>query len=138
MTKHQFTLGGAILCTALALILAACKKHSETTEPRTIRYILYTKEDFSDDNDTIRFRLHIHTTGTTGRVLFDSNIAAMRIKEVPDSLHRLVFTKIVPPGHDTDKLVVGFVYDIDNVGEGWYLDSSFAGQKLKAVEYSFK
>jgi hypothetical protein len=138
MTKHQLSLVAAIACTALALTFAACKKHSETPEPRTIRYILYTKEDFSDDNDTIRFRLHIHTTGITGRVLFDSNIAPMRINQVPDSLHRLIFTKTVPPGHDTDKLVVGFVYDIDHIGEGWFLDSSVAGQKQKTVEYSFK
>lgn len=138
MTKHRLPLVVAIACIAFAGIFAACKKHSDTPEPRTIRYILYTKEDFSGDIDTIRFRLHIHTTGTTGRVLYDSNIAPMRINEIPDSLHRLIFTKTVPPGHDTDKLVVGFVYDIDHIGESWYLDSSVAGEKQKTVEYSFR
>ncbi len=118
--------------------LVACKKNAGSPTPRTIRYILYTKENFSTDDDTIRFRLHIHTIGTTGRVLFDSNIAPMKISEIPDQQHQFVFTKTVPPGYDKEKLVVGFVYDIDNVGESWYLDSSLAGQTQKTVEYSFK
>jgi hypothetical protein len=80
----------------------------------------------------------MHTTGTTGRVLLDSNIAPMTINAIPDQQHQLVFDKIVPAGHEKDKLVVGFVYDIDNVGESWYLDSSVAGQTTKIVEYSFK
>lgn len=106
--------------------------------PRTVSYILYTKENFSDVQDTIRFRLRMQSTGTTGRVLLDSNIAPMKVSEIPDSLHRLVFTKTVPPGHDQEKLIVGFIYDIDNVGESWYLDSLAPGQPTKTVEYSFR
>jgi hypothetical protein len=138
MNKHRHTRALAVLCIVLSLIFAACKKNAEIPKPRTIAYILYTKEDFSGEKDSIRFRLHIHSAGTTGRVLLDSNLAPMTIEQVPDSLHRLIFTKTVPPGHDKDKLVVGFVYDIDNVGEGWYLDSMVAGQTTKTVEYSFK
>jgi len=120
------------------MALTSCKKSTEPSTPRTIWYILYTKEDFSNVNDTIRFRLRMQTTGTTGRVLLDSSIAPMKVSEVPDSLHRLVFAKTVPAGYQQDKLVVGFIYDIDNVGESWYLDSSAAGQKTKTVEYSFR
>ena len=127
-----------VLCAALSMVFTSCKKSTETPPPRTIWYILYTKQDFSSDQDTIRFRLRMQTTGTTGRVLLDSSIAPMKISEVPDSLHRLVFTKTVPPGHEQDKLVVGFIYDIDNVGESWFLDSSAAGQRTKTVEYSFR
>jgi len=120
------------------MAIGSCKKGAETPPPRTIWYILYTKQDFSEVRDTIRFRLHIHTTGTTGRLLLDSNIAPMRVNEVPDSLHRLVFTKTVPPGHENEKLVVGFVYDIDNVGESWFLDSMNPGDRVKKIEYSFR
>jgi hypothetical protein len=99
---------------------------------------LYTKEDFSNVMDTIRFRLRMQTTGAAGRVLLDSNIAPMKVSQVPDSLHRLIFTKTVPAAYQNEKLVVGFIYDIDNVGESWFLDSSVAGQALKVVEYSFR
>jgi hypothetical protein len=138
MTKHQLARVSATLCIALALVFAACKKQTQTPAPRTIWYILYTKQDFSNVQDTIRFRLRMQTTGTTGRVLLDSGIAPMKVSQIPDSLHRLVFAKTVPPGHEQDKLVVGFIYDIDNVGESWYLDSSAAGEKTKTVEYSFR
>ena len=131
-------MAAAIFCMAFSVMIAACKKSTQTPSPRTIRYILYTREDFSEVRDTIRFRLRMQTTGITGRVLLDSGIAPMRVSEVPDSLHRLIFTKTVPPGHEQDKLIVGFIYDIDNVGESWYLDSSAAGEKTKTVEYSFR
>ena len=138
MKKFRLTLTLGFLCVAFTMIFAACRRHVEVPPPRTIHYILYTKEDFAGDNDTIRFRLRMQTTGVTGRVLFDSSIAPMRISEIPDSLHRLQFTKTVPPGHDHDLLVVGFVYDIDHVGESWFLDSSLAGASSKTVEYSFR
>lgn len=138
MKKHLLTLPGAMLCVGFLMAIASCKKGAETPPPRTIWYILYTKQDFSEVQDTIRFRLHIHTTGTTGRVLLDSNIAPMRVSQVPDSLHRLIFTKTVPPGHENEKLVVGFVYDIDNVGESWFLDSMNPGDRVKKIEYSFR
>jgi hypothetical protein len=138
MKKHLLVPCGAALCLLLSAAVLSCKKNATPPPPRTIRYILYTKQDFSTGTDTIRFRLHMHTTGATGRILLDSNIAPMMISEIPDQQHQLVFEKTVPAGHDQDKLVVGFVYDIDNVGEGWYLDSSLAGQATKIVEYSFK
>jgi hypothetical protein len=127
-----------VLCAGLSMLFTACKKSAEPSPSRTIWYILYTKEDFASVKDTIRFRLRMQTTGTTGRVLLDSSIAPMKVSEIPDSLHRLVFTKNVPPGHEHDNLVVGFIYDIDNVGESWFLDSSTAGQRTKTVEYSFR
>ena len=138
MKRHPFILIVGILSISLSTILLACKKNAATPTPRTIRYILYTKEDFSNVDDTIRFRLHIHTTGITGRVLFDSNIAPMKVSEIPDPAHEFVFTKTVPPGYDKEKLVIGFVYDIDKVGESWYLDSMLPSETKKTVEYSFK
>jgi hypothetical protein len=138
MKKHQLTLPAAILSIAVTLIFVACKKDAAKPAPRTIRYILYTKENFSTNQDTIRFRLLMQTSRNSGGILFDSSLAAMTISAIPDSLHRLVFTKTVPTGHEKDTLLVGFIYDIDNVGESWFLDSSAAGPGTKTVEYSFR
>ena len=138
MKKHPLTLASGILCFALLLVVAACKKDSPAANARTIRYVLYTREDFSGISDTIRFRLRMQTDGVSGRVLLDSSLAPMTVSAVPDSLHALVFEKKVPSGHEKDRLTVGFIYDIDNVGESWYLDSCLPGQVLKTVEYSFR
>jgi hypothetical protein len=137
MKKHPVALLG-LLGIALSLVVISCKKHTQTPGPRTIRYILYTKQDFSDDDDTIRFRVHIHSTGTTGRNLLDSFIAPMRISQIPDSLHAIVIDKTVPAGFEQQKLVIGWVYDIDNVGESWYLDSLVPGENHKTVKYDFR
>jgi len=61
----------------------------------------------------------------------------MLIKEIPDKAHNLVFNKLVPPGHDKDTLLVGFVYDIQDVGESWFLDTCAPGQKVKIIDYNF-
>ncbi|WP_431211572.1 hypothetical protein ACQ86N_38010 [Puia sp. P3] len=106
-----------LLCGAalVALPFAACKKdHYNPPPPRTIQYQLYTDQDFSTDQHTITFRLTIHGRNN---VVFDSALAPMLIRDVPNKAHQLVFQKLVPPGFDKDTLVVGFVYDIKDVGE---------------------
>jgi hypothetical protein len=129
-------------CAVMAAVVTtpACKKDHQTPKPpvptRTIEYRLYTEEDFSDDTHTITFTLFMRTAGN--KVLFDSAIAPMLVKEVPNKAHQLVFRKTVPAGHENDDLVVGFPYKIKDVGESWYIDTCKAGQTLKIVEYSFK
>jgi hypothetical protein len=135
MKKHQFFTRLAIACIVLSLAVIACKKDGHPTPSRQIQYILYTKENFSGIQDTIRFRLLM--SSKRGPIL-DSALAPMTVSAIPDSLHRLIFNKTVPPGHERDTLLVGFIYDIDNVGESWFLDSSAAGETLKTVEYSFR
>jgi len=137
MKKHPLAVLGCFAI-AFSLVLFSCKKHTQTPSPRTIRYILYTKQDFSDDDDTIRFRVHMHSTGITGRNLLDSFIAPMRISQIPDSMHAIVIDKNVPAGYENQKLVVGWVYDIDNVGESWFLDSLVPGENHKTVVYDFR
>jgi hypothetical protein len=138
MKQHQLALSLGILCLFVA---ASCKKtsspapHPTPASTRTVRYILYTTQDFSTNVDTIRFRLYMATNGIT---LFDSALMPMTINAIPDSLHQLTFTKTVPAGHEQDNLQVGFLYAIDNVGNSWFLDSSSAGQAMKTVVYSFR
>lgn len=138
MKKHPLAFCLGLLCLGFSLVVISCKKDATHPNPRTIRYILYTKQDFSNEQDTIRFRLHIHSSGVTGKVLLDSNIAPMTISAIPDSLHALVFDKNVPAGYEKEKLTIGFVYDIDNVGESWHLDSLSPGENHKTVVYEFR
>jgi hypothetical protein len=128
-----------LFCGAALVVVAfaACRKDHPTppNPPRTIQYQLYTDQDFSTDLHTITFRLTIHGRNN---VLFDSALAPMLIKDVPNKAHQLVFQKLVPPGFDKDTLVVGFVYDIQDVGESWLLDTCAPGQRLKIVDYDFR
>ncbi|HEV9037430.1 MAG TPA: hypothetical protein VGQ51_12435 [Puia sp.] len=119
------------------LLTAACKKDPyKMAAPRAINYILYTEKDFSNDHDTIRFEILMRSGS---KVLLDSPLAPMTIAQIPDSFHRIMFQKFVPSANQNDDLVVGFLYQIDNVGMSWFLDSSKAsGPSVKTVTYSFE
>ncbi|MBS1604232.1 MAG: hypothetical protein JST42_16315 [Bacteroidetes bacterium] len=128
-----------LFCGALLVAVAfeACKKDrpEPAPVPRTIQYRLYTDQNFSGDVHTITFRLTIHGKNST---IFDSALAPMLIKDIPDKAHQLEFKKLVPPGHDKDTLLVGFVYDIKDVGESWFLDTCRPGTTLKVIDYNFR
>src|ERR1700760_2791906 len=89
--------------TAVTIAVAACKKDHQTPPPplvhTTVQYQLYTEQDFSTDTHPITFRLFMRTTA--GNVLFDSALAPMLIKDVPNKAHMLVFRKEVPAGNET-------------------------------------
>jgi len=125
---------GAVL---IAVAFEACKKDhpAPPAAPRTIQYQLYTDQNFSSDLHTITFRLTIHGKNS---LIFDSALSPMLIKDIPDKAHQLVFKKPVPPGHDSDTLLVGFVYDIKDVGESWFLDTCRPGATLKLIDYNFR
>jgi hypothetical protein len=123
----------AVLC----IIYSCTKDHSNTGNNKPIRkvhYELFTTEDFSDDQHDIQFNLFMRDSR---RTIFDSALGIIKIKDIPDSLHRLIFDKIVP-GNNQDSLVVGFTYQIFNVGYSWYLDKFSKGDTLKVIKYSFK
>src|SRR5579872_5531720 len=103
--------------------------------PTTIRYSLFTTKDFADENDTITFTLRI-TSQTSP--FFDYVLKPMRISEIPDKEHSLVFDRVTPAGHEKDTLLVGFVYEIQHVGVGGHLDTCAPGQALKHVELNFQ
>ena len=124
----------------LILALASCKKTypaSETIEPgieRTIRFQLYTNQDFSGETSIIRFSIFIRNAHTT---IFDSSLAMMQIKDIPDAAHKLVFEKTVT-GNGNSDLSAGFHYEIENVGYSGYIDTSRAGNVFKVIDYAFQ
>ena len=123
---------------AVICIVFSCTKdkgHTGKNKPvRRVHYELFTKEDFSEDEHDIQFNLFMRDSR---RTIFDSSLGIMKVRDIPDSLHRLVFDKVVP-GNNQDSLVVGFTYYITNVGYSWFLQKFPKGDTLKVIKYSFK
>jgi hypothetical protein len=122
------------------ILLESCKKNHPATDrvdpalERTIRFQLYTNEDFSGDASVITFSIFIRNAHTT---LFDSSFAAMEIKDIPGPDHKLVIEKTVSGNGDAD-LAAGFHYEIENVGHSGYIDTSKVGNAFKVIDYAFQ
>src|SRR5215217_958190 len=102
-----------IVVFTIMMTATSCKKVSPVIyPPRTIKYLLYTEQNFSEDNHNITFSVSIRTHS---KVLFDSTFATMKIKDIPDTLHKIIVEKKVP-NDDGSELAVGFRYSIENVG----------------------
>jgi len=137
--KHLSIL--AILLVSTIFIETSCRK--QTVDPvtdnpaviRKIQFTLYTQNDFSDNNENITFELFIQNS--KNKILLDSMLAPMKIKDIPDFTHKLVIEKTVPD-NDTSLLKVGFKYSIENVGNSWHLESFKAGEIFKLVDFSFQ
>ena len=129
----------ASLFFGLLLMVGACVKEADgdycmTDQPiRKVRYELFTSKDFSGNGEIIHFNLDMQLHNIT---IFDSALAAMKIEDIPDSLHRIIIEKLVPDGV-TDTLSVGFTYAIDEVGTSWHQEVFPAGDSLKVVRFSF-
>jgi hypothetical protein len=122
-------------CAILVATITACKKENHTLPFRTIYYQLYTEKDFSNNQDSITFRLVIRA----GRnKLFDSALSPMRIAEIPDKANKFIFRKTVPAGYERSDLTVGFLYSVKDIGESWYLDTCKVKSPEKTIEYSFQ
>ena len=128
---------------AVPVILAAasgmtsCKKETNRPLPvptRTIEFILYTNQDFSDNNHYIRFVLHISNAARS--IAFDSTVFCRQVKEIPNKQNQLVFEKKVPA--DESILTAGFLYSIENVGNSWHLETCAANENFKVIEYPFE
>src|SRR5437868_14289218 len=115
------------LITAIAaqiLLEIACSKEKPPVTPvisktgRTIKFVLDTRKDFSTNNGNITFSVFVrnHTTQ-----LLDSTLSVMKIKDIPDFAHRLVFEKIVPNDDGLD-LSAGFHYNVETVHYSAYTD----------------
>jgi hypothetical protein len=128
-----------LLCLTLFFGFLSCKKDTKPPTappaPRNVRYILYTTENFSDDNKLITFEL-VMKNGQ--KVLFDSTFASLKVSDIPFKTAAIVVNKAVPAGNENADLVVGFLYSIQDVGNSWFLDTAKAGNPLKIVEYAFK
>src|SRR5579864_8020425 len=111
-----------IILPVLLFFVVSCKKdqpNAKINPQRKVRYELYTDEDFSDDQKNIQFSIFMRNGQNT---IFDSPLAKMEIKDIPDSNHRIIIEKMAPD-NDTSTLVVGFNYQIENVGFSWFMDT---------------
>ncbi|MES2373834.1 MAG: hypothetical protein V4557_14735 [Bacteroidota bacterium] len=127
----------------LASILGvSCKKElggsnlqlPDSNGVRKVQYVLYTDKDFSNYDRNINFSVFISTGNTT---IFDSAIATMRVKDIPNFANRIVVEKTIP-ATVTGDLKVGFTYYLENVGNSWYLDTCKAATVNKVVNYNFQ
>ncbi len=129
---------GIFTVLAIVVIVTSCKKYSlpgvtNPREERKIRFQLYTNKNFSENNSIIHFSIFIRNAGRV--TLFDSAFAPMQIKDIPDSAHKLVIEKTV---HDNYDLAAGFNYEIENVGNSWFIDTSKAGNAFKIIDFAFQ
>ena len=128
----------SILCFSTILIGTSCSKPGICQLPhyqRKVQFALYTDKDFSNDNHNITFTLSIQKP--PGQTLWDSVLAPMKIKEIPNFEQKLVVEKLVP-GNDTSTLKVGFSYSIESVGNSWYSELFNAGETFKIVDFNFQ
>lgn len=126
-----------IIFPVLFILVVSCKKdqpNAKTNPARKVRYELFTNEDFSDNQKNILFSIFMRNGQNT---IFDSPLATMKIKDIPDSNHRIVVEKLVPD-NDTATLVVGFNYQIEHVGNSWFLDTFSSGNTSKLLRYPFR
>lgn len=123
---------------AILLTIWSCNKEQPTPGTkkveRTIQYILYTNEDFSDDEHNITFSVFARDDE---RTLLDSAITIMKVKEIPSVENKIIIEKKLFTDAST-VLVAGFVYEIEHVGVSWYLDSIPADDYSKTIEFAFK
>ena len=123
---------------ALIFLGLSCKKQYSSGNiiyppaQRTIRFQLYTNQDFSGNTSVINFSVFIRTAN---RTLFDSTLASMRIEDIPDASHKLVIEKTV---NDNSDLAAGFNYEIQDVGTSWFIDTSKAANPFKVIDYAFQ
>ncbi|HEX4372986.1 MAG TPA: hypothetical protein VHZ50_06760 [Puia sp.] len=119
----------------------SCKKQGSQSpvapSTHTVRFVLYTNEDFSTDNDTVSFELVIRNNSgaTSSRTIFDTTLATRRFRDIPGPSNKLVFEKTVP--NDGSVLDVGFIYT-SRFGIGSHFDTVATNEKLKVFEYPFQ
>jgi len=129
-----------LFLTATTLILS-CKKEKPQPVPgsstKTIKFVLYTNEDFSTDEDTIRFALTIRNNAGTikARSIFDTTLMLMKIKDIPGPANKIVISKTVPD--DGTLLEAGFIY-YTRFGVGSRFDTVSTNEKVKVFEYPFQ
>ncbi len=126
---------------AAACIMVSCKKQKNqppvVAPTKTIRFILFTNEDFSTDDDTVSFALTIRNNAGTinSRTIFDSTLATMRFKDIPGPANKIIIEKKVPDNGSI--LEAGFIYT-DKFGIGSHFDTVSTNEKLKIFEYPFR
>jgi len=128
------------VATLLIIVCQSCKKTYPSTDgvdpaiDRKIRFQLYADKDFSGETSTVNFSVFVRDTHET---FFDSSLAPMQLKDIPDAAHKIVIEKIIS-GHGNTDLAAGFRYEIENVGHSGHTDTSKAGNVFKVIDYAFQ
>jgi PBP1b-binding outer membrane lipoprotein LpoB len=102
---------------------------------RTIRFVLYTDKDFSQENGNIIFSVVIR--GKNNRTIFDSTFSSMKVKDIPNQAHKIVIEKKITVDKQ-ERLGTGFLYTLENVGYSWHLEIAEPGELFKEVNYAFQ
>ena len=128
----------SVLFAAIFSTIISCKKETNGSGGdavvRNIQFSLYTSADFSDDDNNISFSLVIQDL--QNRILWDSALATMKIKDIPNLEHELIIQKSFS---GTDQILkVGFNYSIEDVGYSWFYDTCGAGITHKEVSFDFQ
>ncbi len=126
----------SVLILTMGYFVTSCKKDTIKAgqNTRTIKFLLYTNKDFSNNTDSIKFNIRVSNESKT--IAFDSVVKAIQIKDIPGPSNKFVFTKAVPD--DGTMLTAGFIYTIKNVGISWYLDTVGVNRKEKTIEFAFQ
>jgi len=131
----------SILIVSVIMIGTSCKKYTsdhpgiDPRVPRLVQFLLFTRSDLSNDNTGVTFTLSIKKP--TGQVLWDSVLAPMKIKDIPDLDNPLFIEKYVP-GNDPSLLKIGFFYTIENVGNSSFTVPFEPGETLKKAGFNFQ
>ena len=94
------------------MMVISCKKPGIDGLPmnppvyRTIQFRLYTTKDVSNDQHNVSFKLFIENS--KHEVLWDSTLATMKIKDIPNPTHKIIIEKAVP-GNDPSLLKLAFI-----------------------------
>ncbi|WP_445452443.1 hypothetical protein [Flavobacterium sp. 25HG05S-40] len=122
----------------ICVIMLSCNNENDLTETnnieRKIQFHLYTTNDYSNNNDSIFFSVFIKKVNN--QILWDSTLQAIKIKDIPYQVNKLIINKVVP-NNDTSLLKVGFNYAIKNVGYSQFLDTLSSGNNFKIVDFNF-
>lgn len=128
------------LFSILVLLAASCKKQTiqaiqEVPVSRNIKFIIYTSENFSNNNSNITFTLTVRNIAS--RIIWDSVLPPMKIKDIPDRQHTVTIEKKLE--HDPSAaLRVGVIYAIEHVGISWHYDSLRSGELNKIIDFNFR
>lgn len=122
-----------VLCLAVLVFVLSCSNDKYVApQQRTIRFELFTDQDFSQDSNSIIFMPSVSAGNT---VLWDSTFNAMLIKDIPGGANKIVFEKKIDA---TSELKAGFRYSIENVGISWHYEQVLTSESSKVISFNFK
>jgi hypothetical protein len=122
----------SLLCSLV--MISGCKNDDITRQSlRKLAFELFTDQDFSAETGTIIFKPVIIDNRT---VLWDSTFAPMLIKEIPASINKIAFQKIIANNHS--ELKVGFEYTIVDVGTSGYYERAPDDGQFRKITFNFK